>query len=242
MKEYRIPLVNEKIEERQQEILDKYDVEGLELEYLWDDNKPRCLFSGVFPLAGKEGIGFSFCVEVPKNRVKANKQENKTKVFFDDCLEVFLQPENSSVYYGFEINPNGACLDYRVFIRGDEKDFPKELENSKEYDGSEKIFGFNNDVVNGNFLTFDYDWKAHGSIATEITDEFWYLDVFIPWSDFGLKEAPKENSVWKGTINRIDASAGKGKNPGFLCTLNETSVASFHQPDKFASFVFEKLI
>ena len=34
MKEYRIPLVNEKIEDRQQDILDKYDVEGIELEYL----------------------------------------------------------------------------------------------------------------------------------------------------------------------------------------------------------------
>ena len=113
MKEFKIPLVNETIKNDIQSVLDKYDVE-------------------VFLLAGKDGLGVSFCVEVPHNKVKANKTVHKTKVFFDDCLEIFFQPENSSVYYGIELNANGACLDYRVFIHNQEV--------SQEKQGNHNLF------------------------------------------------------------------------------------------------------
>ena len=239
MKEYNIPLVDEKIKGDIQFVLDKFDVEGIELEYCWKEHTPRELFSGVFPIAGKDGIGFSFCVEVPRNKVKANKTEHKTKVFFDDCLEIYLQPEKSSIYYGIELNANGTCLDYRVFIReNDDKTLPTELENSKPFDNGEKYFGYLTDVVAGKTLTFDYDWKYSGETASEVKDEFWYFDVFIPWTDFGLKDAPKENTVWHGTINRIDSSVPRGTNQGFLCLLDEPEVVSFHQPERFASFTF----
>lgn len=246
MKEFKIPLVKDSIKDDIQVVLDKYDVEGIELEYCWKDFNPRSLFSGVFLLAGKDGLGVSFCVEVPHNKVKANKTVHKSKVFFDDCLEIFLQPENSSVYYGIELNANGACLDYRVFIHTQEDSqasvvLPKELENSKAYDGGETVFGYFTDTVAGTTLTFDYDWKAHGSTTSEVKDEFWYFDVFLPWSDFGLTEAPKENTLWKGTINRIDSSIPRGTNQGFLCLLDEPEIVSFHQPKKFASFSFQNL-
>lgn len=240
VKSYYIPLVDEKIKSKLQDVLEKYDFEGIELEYLWEENKPRSLFSGVFPVAGKDGIGFSFCVEVPHNKVKANKTENKTKVFFDDCLEIFLQPENSSIYYGIELNAKGTCLDYRVFIHEDDKKdlLPEELKSSKQYDGGEKIFGYFTDTVADKTITFDYDWKSNVSTESEVQDEFWYFDVFIPWSDFGLSEAPKKNAIWRGTINRIDSSVPRGTNYGFLCLLDKTDVKSFHQPSKFASFIF----
>lgn len=239
MKEYKIHLVNEKIEGSIEDVLEKHDIEGIELEYCWEEHKPRNLFSGVFALAGKDGLGFSFCVEVPHNKIKANKRDHKTKVFFDDCLEIFMQPENSSVYYGIELNANGACLDYRVFIQEDEKkELPADLKKSKAYDGGEIVFGYFTDIVAGKTLIFDYDWKAHGSVSSEVKDEFWYFDVFIPWSDFGLLEAPKENTLWRGTLNRIDSSLPRGTNYGFSCLLDDTDIISFHQPEKFASFVF----
>lgn len=243
MKEFTIPVVDMKIQGKLSSVIEDNDVEGIELEYLWDSNKPRVLFSGVIPVAGKDGLGFSFCVEAPHNKLKANKTEDKTKVFFDDCLEIFLQPEDSSVYYGFEINPKGVCLDYRVFIRGDGDSteglsLPQELEGAKEFDGGEKIFGYFNDVIGRKILTFDYDWSSHRKCVSEIEDEFWWLDVFIPWEDFGLQEAPKKNTHWRGTINRIDSSVPRGTNHGFLCLLDETELVSFHQPDKFASFSF----
>lgn len=245
MKEYKILLVEEKIQGKIEKVLDSYDVEGIELEYCWKEHTPRRLFSGVFPLAGKDGIGFSFCVEVPHNKLKANKTEHKTKVFFDDCLEIFLQPENSSIYYGIELNGNGTCLDYRVFIHentnGDGKVIlPKELEKSLAYDGGEKIFGYFTDKVALETLTFDYDWKANGTVSSEVKDEYWMLEVFIPWSDFGLEKAPKEGTVWRGTLNRIDSSLPRGTKQGFLCLLDEPEVISFHQPKKFAAFTFEK--
>ena len=64
MKEYNILLVEEKIQGKIETVLDSYDVEGIELDSCWEEPTPRRLFSGVFPLAGKDGIGFSFCVEV----------------------------------------------------------------------------------------------------------------------------------------------------------------------------------
>ena len=145
-----------------------------------------------------------------------------------------------------ELNANGACLDYRVFIHNQEDTqekvvLPKELENSKAYDGGETVFGYFTDTVAGTTLTFDYDWKAHGSTTSEVKDEFWYFDVFLPWSDFGLAETPKEKAVWKGTINRIDSSLPRGTNQGFLCLLDEPEIVSFHQPKKFASFSFQNL-
>ena len=78
MKEFKIPLVKDSIENDIQSVLDKYDVEGIELEYCWKDFNPRSLFSGVFLLAGKDGLGVSFCVEVPHNKVKANKTVHKS--------------------------------------------------------------------------------------------------------------------------------------------------------------------
>jgi hypothetical protein len=65
--------------------------------------------------------------------------------------------------------------------------------------------------------------------------------VFIPWADFGLKNAPKENTVWQGTINRIDSSVPRGTNQGFLCLLDEPEVISFHQPEKFAAFSIQDM-
>ena len=118
---------------------------------------------------------------------------------------------------------------------------PEELKSSKQYDGGEKIFGYFTDTVADKTITFDYDWKSNVSTESEVQDEFWYFDVFIPWSDFGLSEVPKKNVIWRGTLNRIDSSVPRGTNHGFLCLLDETELVSFHQPDKFASFSFQNL-
>ena len=117
---------------------------------------------------------------------------------------------------------------------------PKELEKSLVYDGGEKIFGYLTDKVAGETLTFDYDWKTHGTVTSEVKDEYWIMEAFIPWSDFGLEQAPKEGCVWKGTLNRIDSSLPRGTKQGFLCLLDDPDVISFHQPKKFAQFTFVK--
>mgnify|MGYP002513796806 CR=1 FL=1 len=146
----------------------------------------------------------------------------------------------SGIYSIYRENTTSRMpLKTSVFVNGEEKVIlPMELEKSLAYDGGEKIFGYFTDKVALETLTFDYDWKANGTVSSEVKDEYWMLEVFIPWSDFGLEKAPKEGTVWRGTLNRIDSSLPRGAKQGFLCLLDKTDVKSFHQPSKFASFIF----
>ena len=264
MKEFYIPILPITLEKNTDQKLNDREVPGIELEYPWSEYKSRSLFTGVFIAAGKDGLAVSFCAEVPGNKLVARRTEDKTKVYEDDCLEFFIMPGTAtgatadaatgSVYYAWEINPNGACLDYRVFV-GDcaEKllsDADATANNQKKrekYDGGEKIFGINSDTIAGVPLLFDYDWKSHAVRRIETDDEFWYLELFIPWSDLGLTEPPAPGTTWYGTANRIDAGARsravagtkRSENPGLVCLVEDTELPSFHQPEKFAAFHFE---
>ena len=73
------------------------------------------------------------------------------------------------------------------------------------------------------------------------------LEVFIPWTDFGLTEAPKKGTKWTGTFNRIDETARilaakkssvKTPQPGLQSLIEDTSWPRFHQPEHFALFTF----
>lgn len=186
-----------------------------------------------------------------------------------DAATASITP-TGSVYYAWEINPNGACLDYRVFVgdgaekllsgaggvKTDEnpagtarKEADGTAPNQKKhekYDGGEKIFGINSDTIAGVPLLFDYDWKSHAVRRIEIDDDFWYLELFIPWSDLGLTEPPAPGTTWYGTANRVDAGARsravagtkRSENPGLVCLIEDTELPSFHQPQKFAAFHF----
>lgn len=226
MKTFDIPLLPINLERNTDEKLNDRDVPGIELEYLWPEYKPRAVFTGAFIAGGKDGIAISWCAESPHNAYVANHTKNKENVFEDDCLEVFLQPPltnadatstfKSAPYYCWEINPVGACLDYTA---------TPALENA---------------------ISFDYKWKSHAVWRQTAEDEFWYLELFIPWSDFGLKEQPSPGTIWRATLNRIDQASktarrrapGTGDNPGYQTLLDETDNPSFHQPAAFAEFTF----
>lgn len=60
MKEYKILLVEEKIQGKIEKVLDSYDVEGIELEYCWKEHTPRRLFFWCFPFSGKRWYWFFF--------------------------------------------------------------------------------------------------------------------------------------------------------------------------------------
>ena len=237
------------LEKNTDEKLSDREVPGIELEYPWGAFKGRTLFTGAFVAGGKDGLAVSFCAEVPHNKLVARRTENKTKVYEDDCLEFFIMP-NDSVYYAWEINPNNACLDYRVFTGDTANKVLEEARAQKDFEvyaGDEKIHGFHQDTIDGLPLLFDYSWKGNAIRRITIEDDFWYLELFIPWSDLGLTEPPAPGTTWYGTINRLDAGARsravsgekRSENPGLLCLLDDTDLPSFHQPKKFAAFHFE---
>ncbi len=268
MKEFYIPLLPITLEKNTDEKLSDREVPGIELEYPWKNFCGRMLFTGAFVAGGKDGLAVSFCAEVPHNKLVARRTENKTKVYEDDCLELFIMPvapgvaavcgtnapqtaaTPGSVYYAWEINPNGACLDYRVFTGDTANKVLEEARTQKDFEvyaGDEKISGFHQDTIDGLPLLFDYSWKSNAVRRIETEDDFWYLELFIPWKDFGLSQMPAPGTTWYGTINRVDAGARsravsgekRSENPGLLCLLDETDLPSFHQPKKFAAFHFE---
>jgi len=261
MKEFYIPLLPINLEKNTDEKLSDREVPGIELEYPWKGFCGRTLFTGAFVAGGKDGLAVSFCAEVPHNKLVARRTENKTKVYEDDCLEFFIMPgapeatatpgtSAGSIYYAWEINPNNACLDYRVFTGDTANKVFEEARAQKDFEvyaGDEKISGFYQDTIDGLPLLFDYSWKGNAVRRITIEDDFWYLELFIPWKDLGLTEPPAPGSTWYGTINRLDAGARsravsgekRSENPGLLCLLDETDLPSFHQPKKFAAFHFE---
>ena len=262
MKEFYIPLLPITLEKNTDEKLSDREVPGIELEYPWKAYCGRTLFTGAFVAGGKDGFAASFCAEVPHNKLVARRTEDKTKVYEDDCLELFIMPvapeaaatagtSASSVYYAWEINPNNACLDYRVFtgeLAHKTLEQARAQKDFEVYAGDEKIHGFHQDTIDGLPLLWDYSWKSHAVRRIEVEDDFWYLELFIPWKDFGLSQAPAPGTTWFGTINRVDAGARsravsgehRSENPGLLCLLDETELPSFHQPKHFAAFHFEK--
>lgn len=232
MKEITIPLLNEKLLINTGEILESYDLEGVELEYPWLKYRPRTLFAGVFIAAGIDGIACSFCSEVPKNKLIANHRTPLDKISEDDCVSVFIQPAGSENYYAWEINSEGNCHNYRAPC------------------------GEKNDE-----LKFDYELKSQVNITTSVEDEFWYLNIFIPWTDFsfgpGFLHTSLEGQEWRFTCNRIDNTGmenerqkrekqqtkikgtPKKNNPGLQTLVEGTEFPSFHQNEYFAAGRFQ---
>ena len=181
----------------------------------------------------------------------------KGRVFEDDCLEIFVRPQLSRdsffpapFYYGWEISAAGILLDYRAGIGDEGRRIIGSGNGFSATDGSgakpgiEPVHGVLREDILGTLISFDYDWKSKAYHATKIDDavKSWTLDLSIPWSDFGLDDAP-HGETWYFTVNRIDAGAalhsgggvgaGKSGNPGLACLHEGITEPRFHQPDLF---------
>lgn len=255
MLSFTIPILPITVRQDSDRKMQRYEVPGIELDFVPGRDFGRKEFTGAFVAGGKDGLALSFCAEFPSARNSptaafdvASAPKPKSWVFKGHCLEVFVQPEGSPFYYGWEISVDGACLDYRVAVgEGVLEPSCSELANPAS--------GILLQEIGGQKLFFDYDWKSHASWRMEVADEFWYLELFIPWTDFGLENTmenpvtPADGSCWRATINRIipvgrSAAAG-GDRPLALQSLLDFEgvevLPRFHQPNLFAEFQWEKV-
>ncbi len=236
MRAYDIPVLPITLARNTDEKLSDRDVAGIELEYPWPKYEPRSLFTVAFMAAGTDGMGISICAEVPHNKITAVHTEPKSRVYEDDCIELYLRPADSDTYYGFELNPKGTLLDYRACPA---PDIPASWNLP---DNAETVHA----AIAEKPVTFDYNYKTGAIIHTEIEDEFWYTELFIPWTSLNRNEPPAAGETWTGTINRIDITgtakrAGSKKSAphaGYQTLISGTDWAQFHQPDYFARFTF----
>ncbi|MCI6952931.1 MAG: hypothetical protein SPE30_09455 [Candidatus Treponema excrementipullorum] len=237
----------------------RYEVPGMELNFIPENDYGHKEFTVAFLGGGKDGLALSLCAEVPKAKsrevqtynsfsdegIRAQKESvgisglislargPKSHVFNDDCFELFIRPTNSDFYYGWEINAAGSCLDYRVSLK-------QGLLTATTSETTEPLSGIVETTIGDTVLTFDYDWQSNATWNIQVEDEFLYLELFIPWKDFGLAEAPAEHTVWQGTVNRIIPVPGTSQQAlqSLLDFEGKNVIPRFHQPDLFAKFTW----
>ncbi len=259
MLEFTIPILPITVRQDSDRKMQRYEVPGIELDFVPGKDFGRKEFTGVFVAGGKDGLALSFCAEAPGFRKKdtvhldtGSDPAPKSWVFNHHCLELFIQPEGSPFYYGWEVGVSGSCLDYRVAVgEGVLEATCTSLTNPAS--------GILMQEIGGQRLFFDYDWRSQASWRMEVEEEFWYLELFIPWTDFGLENTienpviPPDGSCWRATINRIiplsadgrplppDGASERQALQSLLDFEGAAAVPRFHQPQLFSQFRWERL-
>jgi len=141
--------------------------------------------------------------------ITAREKKPKGRVFDDDCLEVFLMPDQGR-YFGWEVNALGTLLEYRVGGWGD---------------GA---------VEEGHF---DYKWKSSAVWKARRHDAGWVWEIKIPFSkDPGV--VPRRGDAWRATFNRIDVDRQGRQSLSTFSDLGADDKVWFHRPSAFGQIVF----
>jgi len=142
--------------------------------------------------------------------IVAKETKAKGKVYEDDCLEIFVSPDASGSYFGWEINANGVLLEYLAQGWGEG---PVEQKH------------------------FDYHWKSAAQSKMRRHDAGFVVETRIPWAkDFG--KIPRRGDSWRATFNRIDVDRQGRTSLSTWSGLDPGSPVWFHQPEGFGQIVF----
>jgi hypothetical protein len=146
--------------------------------------------------------------------------QRDSKVYLDDCVEVFTapNPNHPNNYFNFEINVRKAILDQHH--------------------------------PNGPGVKVKEEWNATGvKIAVTIngtlnddsdTDKEWILEAAIPFANFAkvAKHAPPKNGdVWHLNLNRL---GGKTNNQYSQWSPGKSPRPDYHTPNTFGRVIFSK--
>jgi endonuclease/exonuclease/phosphatase family metal-dependent hydrolase len=150
--------------------------------------------------------------------ISAEQTEHDSRVYLDDCVELFTapNPQRPSDYFNLEMNAKGVMLD---------RHHP-----------------------NGPGAPETPAWNAHGvRIATVIngtvnndsdTDRGWVLEVAIPFSNFETvtgRAHPQNGDIWHLNLNRL----GGQTNPQHSqWSPGRTGKPAFHRPEFFGRVTF----
>ena len=150
--------------------------------------------------------------------VSAVQTEHDSRVYQDDCVEVFTAPNpmRPHEYFNIEMNANGAMLDQH------------------HPNGPGKVKGPN--------------WNSQGVlIATTVdgtlnddsdTDKGWILEVAIPFMNFAPvtgQQCPRDGDVWHLNLNRL---GGKTNSQHSQWSPGTTPKPAFHAPESFGRVTF----
>ncbi|MFH1075053.1 MAG: carbohydrate-binding family 9-like protein [Candidatus Firestonebacteria bacterium] len=150
------------------------------------------------------------CEDANPSKIRAAVQGADGNVYLDDCVELFLDSENTkNSYYHIVMNSLGISYDASVkFVKTSKKNQTVRDRNVK--------------------------WNAEGEIKGFVGDTFWSLEASFPLEKFKLK--PKAGQKCGVNFSREQYSNEEIPNS---FSLWAPLTGTFHQPDKFGTLIFK---
>jgi len=143
------------------------------------------------------------CDEPQPERLKATIDKRDGPTYYDDCIEIFLVPPDSPILMQFE-------------------------ERIRYFHLVVNPLGTRYDEIGMNSPNaFTAEWQAEA----EIGDDYWSLEIAIPFAAFGVDVAAGD--VWRGNISR-------SRTPKAAYTTWAPLVRSFHDTANFGQIVFTR--
>ena len=112
------------------------------------------------------------CREPQMKEVLTKQHEHDGPVWTDNCVEVFIRPAGSKVYYHLAVNAEGTTMDWLV----------------------------TDAALRGNVVKYDKTWDVRTAPKVGLNEDAWAIEMAIPFGSLGTK--PKEGDVWAVNLCR----------------------------------------
>lgn len=147
------------------------------------------------------------------DELKASIYGRDAPLWREDVVEIFLQPEDTAVYYELEASPNGSLFDARVT-------FPGPTRETMHVDTGWTCPGFSS------LVRRTFDRSGVGSLQ---------ILVEIPFSCLTARP-PRRGETWRANFYRIDRSSRGDMYAAWSPTF--TPRPDFHVPARFGTLLF----
>lgn len=162
--------------------------------------------------------GIYFLFHCKDQTLTATMDADFMKLWTEDVVEVFLWPdENTPVYFEYELSP----LNYELVLL---------ISNKEDNFASWRPFLYEGDRRTRHMTAVEGGKKESGATISAWTAEF-----FIPYKLLHPlnNSVPEPGTTWRGNLYRIDYDKGQ------TLMAWQPVEKSFHEYNKFGTFVFE---
>lgn len=190
--------------------------EAIPLIFPWEFQTGKKQETSVKLLRGRTDLFVGY--ECRDTDVTASYENRDDPVYRDDCVEIFIRPDESvDSYVGLEMNARGILYDYYY-------PFPNPLDKSLTLDGVRLMT------------------EIRGTLnRREDQDQGWTLELAIPFNSLskvakGLP--PRSGDRWRIQINRWDGVEDSGGRRLSMWTHSGLRRAHPHNPERFGIVIF----